>query len=250
MARPKKTKRSSYKLRASDLNVERGSSSNKQSFFDKIQSDLEDRQSLVSLVLGGLIIIIVGILLYNYFNKPQGDLGPSQQIDQEATTGDVAKEDLPGKYTVKENDTLFSIALHYYDDGYKYEAIVNANNLKDPNAIEAGQVLEIPKLEEESVMLPQESASPSPSLNDGAQVIEPQATAQVMEDGAKGGAENQTIWGESITDGKYTVVEGDWLSTIAGRAYGNIYAYEKIAKANNIANPDLIEPGMVLKIPR
>lgn len=241
MARPKKTKRSSYKLKTSDLSVDRGNFSSKKSFFDKIQSDLENRQSIVSLVLGALIIVIVGILLYNYFNKPQGDLGPSQQTNQEDSSGDVAKENLPGKYTVKADDTLFSIALHYYNDGYKYELISQANNLSNPNAIEAGQVLEIPKSEEQSATLPAESESPSPSPTD---------EAQVMEEEAKGGAENQTIWGKSITGNTYIVVEGDWLSKVAGRAYGDIYAYDKIAKVNNIPNPDLIEPGTVLKIPR
>lgn len=240
MARPKKVKRSSYRLKESDLSVDRGSSSINKSFFEKIQSDLEDRQSVVSLVLGALIIIIVGILLYNYFNKPSGDLGPSQQTEDE-TSGDVAKEDLPGQYTIKAEDTLFSIAQNYYDDGYKYTVIAEANNLTDPNAIEAGQVLQIPKLEDQSTVLPVESASPSPS---------PSEEVQVMEQQAKGGAENQTIWGESITTNTYTVVEGDWLSTIAGRAYGDIYAYDKLAQANNIANPDLIEVGMTLKIPR
>jgi len=53
-----------------------------------------------------------------------------------------------------------------------------------------------------------------------------------------------------ITGDTYTVIEGDWLSTIAGRAYGDIYAFDKIAQANNIRNPDILEPGMVLKIPR
>lgn len=240
MARPKKVKRSSYKLKTSDLSIDGGSGPNKKSFFEKIQSDLEDRQSVVSLVLGALIIIIVGILLYNYFNKPSGDLGPSQQTEDE-TSGDVAKEDLPGQYTIKAEDTLFSIAQKYYDDGYKYTAIAEANNLTDPNAIEAGQVLQIPKLEDQSTVLPVESALPSPS---------PSEEVQVMEQEAKGGAENQTVWGESITANTYTVVEGDWLSTIAGRAYGDIYAYDKLAKANNIANPDLIEIGMTLKIPR
>lgn len=47
----------------------------------------------------------------------------------------------------------------------------------------------------------------------------------------------------------YTVVAGDWLSTISQRFYGNTEDWELIAKENNIENPDNIEVGTVLKIP-
>lgn len=193
------------------------------SFFDKIQTDLEKNNSFLNLVLGTLIVIVLGILVFNYFNKPEGSLGPSGQTNEE-TTADVNKEDLPGKYTVKEGDTLFLIAKSYYDDGYKYPKLVEVNNLADENKIEIGQVLDIPKLDE--------------------------AKAPSTEDQGTGGAINQTIWGEKITGDNYTVAKGDWLSTIAGRAYGDIYMYEKIAKANNLSNADAIEVGMTLKLPR
>ena len=64
------------------------------------------------------------------------------------------------------------------------------------------------------------------------------------------GGGDTTVWGPKITGDTYTVVEGDWLSTISARAYGDVMAYNKIAVANNIPNPDLIEPGQVLKLPR
>jgi len=58
------------------------------------------------------------------------------------------------------------------------------------------------------------------------------------------------VLGSSITAGTYIVQRGDSLSQIAGRAYGDIFAFDKIAKANNIANPNLITPEVVLRIPR
>lgn len=218
---------------------------NNQNFLDRLQLDLENRQSLISLVLGVLIVAVVAILAYNYFNRGTGDLGPS--ITTEEEQGDVAKENLPGKYTVKEDDTLFLIAQKYYEDGYKFTEIAKTNNLADPNAIEVGQVLEIPKVEGDQVLAeasPSPSATPSPTPEQVTQVSPKQ-----VQDG-KGGAENVTIWGEKITGNTYTVVQDDWLSKIAGRAYGDIMAYQKIAEANNISDPDLILPGMVLKIPR
>lgn len=195
-------------------------------YLEKIESEIQSNQSKVSMILGALIILVVGILVFNYFNRNKADLGPAQQME---VGEDVSPQQLPGKYTVKEGDTLFVIAEKYYADGYQYPEIAKANNLTNPDQIEVGQVLQIPKLELQA------QASPQPSLSE-----------EVL--GTGGG--NTTIWGPRIEGNTYTVVEGDWLSKIAGRAYGDIFAYDRIAKANNIANPDFIEPGMVLTIPR
>ncbi len=189
-------------------------------YVDRLESQVQSNQSKLSMVLGALIILVVGILVFNYFNRG-ADLGPAQQTEMQQ--GDVSPQNLPGKYTVKEADTLFQIAEKYYGDGYKYPEIAKINNLTNPDQIDKGQVLEIPKLE---VVVP-----PQPKEQEIAGV-------------------QKTTWGPEITSDTYTVVKGDWLSKIAGRAYGDIFAYDKIAKANNIKNPDLIEPGMVLSIPR
>lgn len=208
-----------------------------QSLLQRFQSELEQNQSYLNLALGVLIVLVLGVLAFNYFKQGSSNLGPAQQTQnaqEEKLQRDVDPKNLPGKYTVKEGDTLFQIAENYYQNGLLYPKIVEANKLADENLITAGQILEIPKVE---VKDKQElAAEPTPQASNGTN--------------GRGGSINQTIWGEAITSDTYTVTEGDWLSKIAGRAYGDIYAYEKIAKANNIQNPDLIEPGIVLKIPR
>ena len=193
------------------------------SLMQKIQGELKLSQSYLSLFLGILIVLVVVILVFNYFKKNEAALGPSGQTVAENTQAqeDVKPDSLPGKYTVKDGDTLFSIAATYYSDGYKYSELVKVNKIADENTINVGQVLDIPKLD----------------------------TAQPAGEGT-GGAVNSTVWGDKIEGDTYTVVEGDWLSTIAGRAYGNIMAFDKIAKANNISDPNVIEPDTVLKIPR
>ena len=56
----------------------------------------------------------------------------------------------------------------------------------------------------------------------------------------------------------YSVQVGDWLSKLAEKYYGNVFAYPAIVAATNaqteeayatIENPDLIEPGWTLCIP-
>lgn len=48
---------------------------------------------------------------------------------------------------------------------------------------------------------------------------------------------------------KYTVVAGDTLWDIAVKSYNDGYNWVDIAKANNLANPDVIEVGAELQIP-
>lgn len=213
----------------------------KSSYFDKIESDIKTNQSTLSMVLGALIILVVGVLIFNYFNKSKTpEISPESQ-----STEDVSPESLPGKYTVKQGDTLFLIAESYYKDGYKYTEIAKSNNLANADAIEVGQVLEIPKLETE-VALTEPTVVPTEIPEDS------RDTKIVADDGDKEatGGGNTTIWGSKIEANEYTVIEGDWLSTIAARAYGDIMAYTKIAEANNIKNPNVITPGMILKLPR
>jgi nucleoid-associated protein YgaU len=49
----------------------------------------------------------------------------------------------------------------------------------------------------------------------------------------------------------HTVVEGDWLSKIAKKYYGDANKYEVIFEANKpmLTHPDKIYPGQVLRIP-
>lgn len=213
-------------------------------YLENVQKELKSNQSKLSLVLGALIILVVGILIFNYFNKGKPDLGPAQQTQEQKEIEDVQPEKLPGKYTVKEGDTLFSIAEKYYQDGYKYEEIAKANNILNPDMVEAGQVLEIPKLsvsQSQATAAPMQSPTPTPATE----------SLQQPSPDEKGATTTLTSqFGPPITSNTYTVQAGDWLSKIADRAYGDIMAFDKIAKANNISNPDLIEVGTVLTIPR
>jgi nucleoid-associated protein YgaU len=238
---------------------------NEESLFERLSASFQKNQSFFNIVLGGLIVVVLGVLLFNYFNRPEEELaGPAQQTEiAEDENGDVKKENLPGNYTVKEGDTLFSIAQNYFDDGYKYVELVKTNNLANENSLVVGQVITIPKIGDDGQAVAQATPSPESTVEPTATPEAPTAptppaaptppeapSAPTPTEGAVGGAENATIWGEKLTGDTYTVQPGDWLSKIAGRAYGDPQAYGRIAQANNISNPDAIEVGMVLKIPR
>ncbi|MFQ5398544.1 MAG: LysM peptidoglycan-binding domain-containing protein [Anaerolineae bacterium] len=110
-------------------------------------------------------------------------------------------------YRVQWGDTLFSIAGRY---GASVPAIIQANQLANPNLIYAGQTLEIPA--DSAVPLPPPSPQPTP----------PVATTT------------------------YVVQRGDTLSGIARRFGVTIAA---VAQANHITNVHYIIAGQTLIIP-
>ncbi|MBM3208681.1 LysM peptidoglycan-binding domain-containing protein [Candidatus Shapirobacteria bacterium] len=113
------------------------------------------------------------------------------------------------------------MALRFYGSGYNWVDIARENGLKGPEKILAGQELRIPK----------------------AEVRQPVVQATET---AKGGL----LAAEPIGGTEYTVVKGDSLWKIAVRAYQDGFKWSQIAKANKLANPNLIHPGNVLKLVR
>jgi len=173
------------------------------------------------MVLGALVIIVVGVLIFNYF-KGIGKKGTeeiSQKQDNEVILveeeGKIVPQGLPTTYKVAEGDNLWKIAEKFYTSGYNWVDIANANNLTNADLLFVGKDLTIPK----------------------AEVIKPIVTVAQQSEPV-------------ITSEQYTVVEGDSLWEIALRAYGDGYQWVKIAGENSLDNPDLIHPGNILTLPR
>ena len=84
------------------------------------------------MVLGAIVIVVVGVLVVNYFK------------DRGSTIPGLSEENGGKTHTVVAGETLWSIAEKYYGSGFNWVDISNANNLDNPGAIEAGQKLTIP----------------------------------------------------------------------------------------------------------
>ncbi|MGB9911130.1 MAG: LysM peptidoglycan-binding domain-containing protein [Microgenomates group bacterium] len=183
----------------------------------KFLKKIKDNESLISLVLGILVVLVAGALVINYFrNRPKTSLVEEETVKQETTTETQQEtQKLPTLYTVKKGDNLWKIAEEIYGSGYNWVDLAKENNLKNPNILLIGQELKVPPVEPKTI-----TKKPVASV------------------------------GSPIEGDTYTVVKGDHLWGIALRAYGDGYQWVKIARENKLANPNLIHPGNVLKIPR
>lgn len=179
------------------------------------------------MLLGVVVVLVVGIMLYNYFrgNSQNAKLEQVKNtvktelqngISEEKPSEKVSPANLPQKYTVKAGDSLWKISQSLFGSGYNWVDISRENKLTDPGLIVPGQTLTIP-----NVPVKKETVA-------GASVSV----------------------GKPITDNSYTVVRGDNLWNISVRAYQDGFKWPEIAKANRIANPRLIHSGNVLVIPR
>ncbi len=166
--------------------------------------NLKLNENNISMILGVLVVIVSGVLVVNYFkDKNKGSvLTTEKNVNSQVS--------LPNTHTVIKGETLWKISETYFGSGYNWVDIAKANNLKNPDRIEEGQVLTIPK-----------KTSNLPSENNS-----------------------------SISGANYTVVKGDSLWKIAVRSYGDGYKWTQIAKENSLAHPNLIHPGNVLRLPR
>ena len=187
---------------------------------NKILKKIKINESTISMVLGVAVLLVTAGLIINYFKNINKEAITDQaaQINQEQVTelpGEPNLDNLPLNYEVQANDNLWKIAEKFYGSGYNWVDIVKENSIQNPDILNTGTVLVIPQ----------------------AEVIMPEVIAQ-------------TVFGKTIDESSYTVKKGDHLWGIAVRAYGDGFRWPEIAKENNIENPDVIEIGMVLSLPR
>lgn len=189
-------------------------------------------ESMLSMIFGVVTVLLIGILVVRMYSTNRPEITQESENTEVAMekVGDVVvevKEDgkkypaeLPESVKVEKGQNLWTIAEKQYGSGYNWVDIAKENNLSNANLLVEGQELKLPK---------------APVI-----VLE-QTEAKVTENKV----EAETIMGDT-----YTVAKGDHLWKIAMAAYGDGYKWVDIAKANEIAHPNYIEVGQVLKLPR
>jgi nucleoid-associated protein YgaU len=114
----------------------------------------------LGLIVGLGIVIVVAVV---FFHKEPGTTGlneappaavgdPARPVKARPTSlaKEAGEEPEVRRHTVKDGDTLFSVAQEYYGDKERFLAIYQANRaaLKSPDQLTPGTVLVIPDLTE------------------------------------------------------------------------------------------------------
>jgi nucleoid-associated protein YgaU len=189
------------------------------------------------MILGAIVIVVVGVLIINYFGgREEGTTIPPIDIED--------SQSLPSTHTVQAGEDLWKISEIYYETGYNWVDIAEANDLTSPNQIEEGQELIIPDIEAR-VAQAEEEPEVETTENEVEEVVGEDKTAETFTEEV-----DVTRREDPISGASYTVVKGDTLWDIAIRAYGDGYRWVDIAQENELANPDLIHPGNVFVLPR
>lgn len=201
---------------------------------EKVNKLLQEKSTLFSIGLFTLFFIVTGILIatnQERISVAEIDRQNREEFlkQQEQTSGAVT-------YTVEEGEGLWQIAEKTTGNGENWTKIAMANNITNPDTIEAGQTLKIPDV----------TATAAPSAAPTAAVptqAAPQEQPQGQIDGGMTTKANPGIK-------EYTLLEGEGLWQAAEKVYGDGNMWTVIAEANNLmATPDAVSPGMKLKIP-
>jgi nucleoid-associated protein YgaU len=199
----------------------------------KLLKGFKLNENTISTILGGVVLVVVGALVFNYFNANKvGQITSEAVVDSTSTAkttpkpedvqlieenGKMVPKGLPTTYKVEKGDDLWHIAEKFYKSGYNYLDIAKENKISNPSALEVGMELTIPKVEARKETY---IAKMTP----------------------------KTIEGTT-----YEVVKGDSLWKISVGAYGDGYAWTRVYQANKEVigvNPGMINAGMKLTIPR
>jgi len=181
---------------------------------------LKINETTISTIMGAVVVLIVGILMFNYFksiNTNNEGLITEPAAIIEVTEGETP-DYLPDTHKVEKGDNLWSIAEKFYKSGYNFVDIAEVNSIANPNSIEVGQNLIIPQVAVKKITV-----------------------------------ESDSTLVNTIESDTYTTVAGDYLWDIALRAYGDGFAWTDIYQANKAligSNPGLLYKGVTLSLPR
>lgn len=185
------------------------------------------------------LIILFGVRVISNRDKGQITKDAPSIVNQEAVKS--------VGYVVKKGDTLWSIAESQLGDGFRWEEIAQANNIKG-DEVKEGMNLTMPEKDSKMIAQGPTVTPTTPVRVTQTQKMEPTQPVTQM-DGKNAPMPLSPVM-TKIEGNTYTVVRGDNLWNISVRAYGNGFKWGDIAKANNLTNPRVIHAGNVLQIPR
>ena len=141
----------------------------------------------------------------------------------------IKKSSKSAKYTIKNGDTLFTIARKHHTT---IEEVKKANSLKKGETLKLGRVLKVPK----------NTYFPDKKKRIATKVSKKSKNQRIVQKTNK-----KTNIKRSAKSAKYTIKSGDTLFTIARKHHTTI---EKMRKANGLKKGATLKLGRVLKVPK
>ncbi|OGD92963.1 hypothetical protein A2697_05590 [Candidatus Curtissbacteria bacterium RIFCSPHIGHO2_01_FULL_41_44] len=120
--------------------------------FNKFLSKITNWQdSYTSLILGAIIVIVLGLLVANYFNRRSQQIGGGEQTSQSQEEAQKAVG-APQEYKIVAGDSLSAISEKFYETAEFFPVLAEVNNISNPDIIFTDSTLKVPtKNEAETV---------------------------------------------------------------------------------------------------
>jgi nucleoid-associated protein YgaU len=182
---------------------------------EAVQKKWDD--SLISMGLGALVVVVSGILLFNYFNN-QAPKFNKVTITQSSATASLSANTKAGTDSAMASvqPTTTAVAV-------------------------AAKVTSAPKVTAKPTNAPTMIAQAS---------IKPTTAPVATQAPTLNTAQNSSSQSTGELVAKHTVVAGESLWSISEKYYGTGYEWKKLVEANKIASPSVIEKGTIVEVPR
>ena len=145
-----------------------------------------------------------------------------------ATSEEIEQVERYILHTVQPDESISTLAEHYYGDYRKFHLIAEYNELEDATKVTVGQEIKIPVIE-------------------GTPIVADRAAIRTDT-----GEAPESMPGEIITVRSYithTIQPGDSLSKLAQMYYGDYKKFDLIAKFNGLEDATSVQFGQQIKIP-
>ena len=103
-------------------------------------------ESYAQLLLGAIIVVVLGLLVANYFSKKGEQIDEGQQTTQEQEAAPTQE------YKVFAGDSLSKISEKFYESQEFWPVLARVNKIGNPNLIFVDATLAVPSKEEANII--------------------------------------------------------------------------------------------------
>ncbi len=137
-----KSKKTAKSTKEKDLDPKIKKKKSNQKFYDELKLS----ESYVSLVLGGAVVLGIFVIFFAYIHESK-NAAVTQKVLHDSVTPIPVKTISGTIYIIKEDESLWDLAVRFYGDGFAYPRIVEANKgvITNPDYVPPGTKIIIPK---------------------------------------------------------------------------------------------------------